>query len=86
MFEGFLFDDFDGIHVEELNMQSSILLPTSYDEIYVWKVEDDYMVVIAQIQVGFNSESKKVLWQKYFRNRLEVSDFNKVMTQFYTIQ
>ena len=49
MFENLLFDDLDGIHVEDLNTQPSILLHQSNDERYVWKVEDEYVVGIEKI-------------------------------------
>ena len=44
------------------------------------------MVGIEKIKSGLNSESKTVLWQKDFRNKLVVSDVNKMITQFYTIR
>ena len=86
MFEGLSFDDLDGIQVEELNMQPSMLLSASDDKRYVWELEDDYVVGIAKIKVGLNSESKTVVWQTYFTNRLVVSNVHKVTTQFYTIR
>ena len=59
MFKNLLFD---GIRVEYLNTQPSILLPASDDKRYVWKVEDEYLAGIEKIKSGLNSESKKLIW------------------------
>ena len=86
MFEGLLFDDLDGIQVEELNMQPSIIFPASDDKRYVWKLEDDYVAGIVKIKFGLHSESKTVVWQTDFTKKLVVSDVHKVTTQCYTIR